>query len=167
MISSDGVRHSPIVLRRPNFISQATIFFLIARSPHARLSRRRTCGTALEQGQLLADKGYDTNAFRAFLKANNIKAVIPRKSNRNKRTRRDKQAYKGRNVVEPAFAGSRTSDGSSHVTTNLPEISSRPYASSQHWPIGSDIIESEPSDVPCQAQRARLSSLHAHRREVG
>ena len=53
--------------------------------------------------QLLADKGYDTNAFRAFLKANGIKAVIPAKSNRKKRIRHDKEAYKGRNVVERCF----------------------------------------------------------------
>jgi transposase len=53
--------------------------------------------------QLLADKGYDTDAFRAFLKANNVRAVIPGKSNRKKRIRHDKQAYKGRNVVERCF----------------------------------------------------------------
>ena len=53
--------------------------------------------------QLLADKGYDTDAFRALLKANNVRAVIPGKSNRKKRLRHDKQAYKGRNVVERCF----------------------------------------------------------------
>jgi len=37
--------------------------------------------------QLLADKGYDTDAFRAFLKANNVSAIIPGKSNRKKRAR--------------------------------------------------------------------------------
>ena len=54
-------------------------------------------------GTLLADKGYDTDAFRAFLKNNKIKCVIPGKSNRKKRIRHDKQAYKGRNVVERCF----------------------------------------------------------------
>lgn len=53
--------------------------------------------------QLLADKGYDTDAFRGFLKKNRIRAVIPGKSNRKKRIRHDKQAYKGRNVVERCF----------------------------------------------------------------
>lgn len=53
--------------------------------------------------QLLADKGYDTDAFRSFLKANDIKAVIPGKSNRKKQIRHDKEAYKGRNVVERCF----------------------------------------------------------------
>jgi transposase len=53
--------------------------------------------------KLLADKGYDTDAFRAFLKDKDIKAVIPGKSNRKKRFRHDKKAYKGRNVVERCF----------------------------------------------------------------
>ena len=53
--------------------------------------------------ELLADKGYDTDAFRAFLKDNNIKAIIPGKSNRKKRIRHDTEAYKGRNVVERCF----------------------------------------------------------------
>jgi transposase len=53
--------------------------------------------------ELLADKGYDTDAFRAFLKERRIKTVIPSKSNRKKRIRHDKEAYKGRNVVERCF----------------------------------------------------------------
>lgn len=53
--------------------------------------------------RLVADKGYDTDAFRAFLNNNGIKAVIPPKSNRKKRIRYDKEAYKGRNVVERCF----------------------------------------------------------------
>ena len=53
--------------------------------------------------ELLADKAYDTDAFRSFLKENGIKAVIPGKSNRKKRIRHDKKAYKGRNVVERCF----------------------------------------------------------------
>jgi transposase len=53
--------------------------------------------------ELLADKGYDTDAFRSFLKRHGIKTVIPGKSNRKKRIRHDKEAYKGRNVVERCF----------------------------------------------------------------
>lgn len=52
---------------------------------------------------LLADKAYDTDAFRSYLKQQGIKPVIPGKSNRKKRIRYDKQAYKGRNVVERCF----------------------------------------------------------------
>jgi transposase len=53
--------------------------------------------------QLLADKGYDTDAFRAFLKDQKITPVIPAKSNRKKRIRHDKTAYKNRNVIERCF----------------------------------------------------------------
>ena len=53
--------------------------------------------------ELLADKGYDTDAFRAFLKQNGIRTVIPSKSNRKTRIRHDKEAYKGRNVIERCF----------------------------------------------------------------
>ena len=53
--------------------------------------------------ELLADKGYDTDAFRAFLKQQNIRPVIPGKSNRKKRIRHDRKAYKNRNVIERCF----------------------------------------------------------------
>ena len=53
--------------------------------------------------QLLADKAYDTNAFRAYLKQWKIRAVIPGKSNRKKRIRHNKTAYKKRNVIERCF----------------------------------------------------------------
>jgi IS5 family transposase len=37
--------------------------------------------------ELLADKGYDSNAFRKFLKDQGIRPVIPGKSNRKKKIR--------------------------------------------------------------------------------
>ncbi len=53
--------------------------------------------------QLLADKAYDTNAFRTYLKQHNIKAIIPSKSNRKKQIRHSKTACKRRNVIERCF----------------------------------------------------------------
>ena len=53
--------------------------------------------------ELVADKGYDTNAFRSFLEEQGIKPVIPGRSNRSKRIRYDKEAYKNRNVIERCF----------------------------------------------------------------
>ena len=53
--------------------------------------------------ELLADKGYDSNAFRKFLKDQGIRPVIPGKSNRRKKIRHDKEAYENRNVVERCF----------------------------------------------------------------
>jgi transposase len=50
--------------------------------------------------ELLADKGYDTDAFRSFLNDQKIKPVIPGKSNRKKRIRHDRNAYKNRKIIE-------------------------------------------------------------------
>ncbi len=52
---------------------------------------------------VIADKGYDTNAFRRYLKQLGITSVIPAKSNRKTPIRFDKLTYHGRNVVERCF----------------------------------------------------------------
>lgn len=52
---------------------------------------------------LLADKGYDGDAFRAEVSRRGTKPVIPNKSNRVVRHRFDRRAYKGRNVIERCF----------------------------------------------------------------
>ena len=63
-----------------------------------------TCANLIDGvSELLADKAYDTNAFRAYLKGRGVKPVIPGRSNRKKRIRHDKEAYKNRNVVERCF----------------------------------------------------------------
>ena len=54
--------------------------------------------------ELLADKAYDTNSIRAFLKEQGIRPVIPGKSNRKKKIRHDK--------LYPAHARTRKSFGS-------------------------------------------------------
>ena len=53
--------------------------------------------------ELLGDKAYDSNSFRKSLRKDNIRPVIPGRSNRKKRIRHDKQAYKGRNVIERCY----------------------------------------------------------------
>lgn len=52
---------------------------------------------------VLADKGYDTNELRAWLKEHGIKAVIPPKSNRIEDIECDFWQYKERHVVECMF----------------------------------------------------------------
>ena len=52
---------------------------------------------------LLADKGYDGDAFRALVFKRGAKPVIPNKSNRVALHRFNKRAYKGRNVIERCF----------------------------------------------------------------
>ena len=51
----------------------------------------------------MADKGYDSDAFRAFLRKLGIKPVIPGRKNRKKKIRHGKELYKKRNVVERCF----------------------------------------------------------------
>jgi len=62
---------------------------------------------ALLSGQaakaVIADKGYDTNEIRAFLRARKMKAVIPAKCSRNHQYRHDKQLYAQRNRIERCF----------------------------------------------------------------
>jgi transposase len=63
-----------------------------------------TQGPALIQNcnaeKVIADKGYDSDAFIAAIKAKNAEAVIPPRTNRTEERSYDKEAYKGRNVVE-------------------------------------------------------------------
>ena len=53
--------------------------------------------------KLIADKGYDGDAFRARISKHGATPVIPNKTNRVVLYRFDKQAYKGRNVIERCF----------------------------------------------------------------
>jgi transposase len=57
---------------------------------------RRAKGAA----KLLGDKAYDGNDLRQELKDRGIEPVIPGKSNRKRRIRFDKQAYKLRHGIE-------------------------------------------------------------------
>ncbi len=53
--------------------------------------------------ELLADKGYDADMFRASLQQQKIRPVIPGKSNRKSRIQHDKKVYRKRNVIERCF----------------------------------------------------------------
>jgi len=52
---------------------------------------------------LLGDRGYDADDFRSTLKARNITAVIPGRSNRRKQIIYDKHLYFERNMIERFF----------------------------------------------------------------
>jgi putative transposase len=54
--------------------------------------------------ELLGDKGYDSDWFRAALTARGITPCIPPKSNRKVQYRYDKATYKKRHLVENLFA---------------------------------------------------------------
>jgi len=52
---------------------------------------------------VLADKAYDTNAIREFLKNQGAEAVIPSKLNRIEQIDYDRHTYKERHLVENFF----------------------------------------------------------------
>jgi transposase len=67
-----------------------------------------TQGPALIAGsdakKIIADKGYDSDAFITAIKACDAEAVIPSRSNRLEARAYDKEEYKNRNVVERFFS---------------------------------------------------------------
>ena len=52
---------------------------------------------------LLADKAYDADHWRRYLKSRRIRPVIPNRSNRKQPHPFNKVRYKGRNVIERMF----------------------------------------------------------------
>lgn len=52
---------------------------------------------------LIADKGYDANAFRKVLRENGTRPVIPGRSNRKRKISYDTARYRERHLVENAF----------------------------------------------------------------
>ena len=56
-----------------------------------------------EAGYLLADKAYDADHWRSWLRQRHIQPVIPNKSNRKKPYAFDRNRYRNRNVIERMF----------------------------------------------------------------
>ncbi len=54
--------------------------------------------------RLIADRGYDANSLRRWLKVRRIRAVIPSRTTRTKPFGLDRKAYKRRNRIERLFA---------------------------------------------------------------
>jgi transposase len=54
--------------------------------------------------RLIADKAYDTNRLRSFLKERDIEAVIPSSAPRKPFILHDREAYRQRNLIERMFA---------------------------------------------------------------
>ena len=52
---------------------------------------------------VIADKGYDTDEIRRFIRKKKMKVVIPGKRNRRRRIRHDKALYTQRNLIERCF----------------------------------------------------------------
>ena len=52
---------------------------------------------------VIADKGYDSNAFRGLIRGKRMRVVIPPTRTRKRAIRYDKEIYKQRNLVERCF----------------------------------------------------------------
>ncbi|WP_085954621.1 IS5 family transposase [Paraburkholderia hospita] len=57
----------------------------------------------LRTGAVIADKGYDSDAFVQEIRATGAKVVIPPRSNRKTKRRYDRELYRTRNLVERFF----------------------------------------------------------------
>jgi transposase len=93
--------------------------------------------------ELIADRGYDSNPFRAALAERGIAACIPPKKNRKQPIPYDRTLYRQRHHVEIAFgclkaSGHRPGRGASQpATTDAPPPSSAPSHSPPSSPSGS------------------------------
>ena len=86
--------------------------------------------------ELLGDKAYDSNSFRKSLRKDGIKPVIPGRSNRKKRIRHDKQAYKDRNVIERCYCRLKDFRRIATRYENSLGTTSQPCASLPPWHSG-------------------------------
>ena len=58
---------------------------------------------ALDVKVMLADKGYDSENLRAWLRIEGIKQVIPKRRFKGQKPRKNADIYKQRNLIERAF----------------------------------------------------------------
>ena len=81
--------------------------------------------------QLLADKGYDADWFRAALANRGVAACIPSKSNRKLAIPHDAVLYKQRHKIENMFGASKIGGESTPDTTAAHTHPSLQFASPQ------------------------------------
>ena len=78
-------------------------FFITPGNTHDLAGARELLATIRRPRRLLADKAYDANSLRIWLKERRIKAVIPPNPTRKHPHSYDPDAYKGRNLIERMF----------------------------------------------------------------
>ncbi len=79
------------------------IKFILTGSQEAECKQAIALLENVKSSAVLADKGYDTNELREWLKRQGIKAVIPPKSNRKEEIECNYWHYKERHAVECLF----------------------------------------------------------------
>ena len=110
---------------------------------------------------LIADRGYDSTAFRQALADKGIEPCIPSSRSRKIPYPYDKALYLQRHKSRTSSPGSRTGDASPHATTDAPTHSSRPSASLQPSSSGYDAMSPEPSAIPSRRSASASSRLLA------
>ena len=78
-------------------------FLITPGNTHDLAGARELLATIRPPRRLLADKAYDANSLRIWLKERRIKAVIPPNPTRKHPHSYDPDAYKGRNLIERMF----------------------------------------------------------------
>ena len=78
-------------------------FLITPGNTHDLAGARELLATIRPPRRLLADKAYDANSLRIWLKERRIKAVIPPNPTRKYPHSYDPDAYKGRNLIERMF----------------------------------------------------------------
>ncbi|PTQ79082.1 DDE family transposase, partial [Nitrosospira multiformis] len=79
--------------------------------------------------ELLADRGYDADWFRAALREKGITPCIPPKKNRKTQIEYNRELYKQRHKVENMFGRLKDGDALPCVMTVVPTPSSSPSVS--------------------------------------
>jgi transposase len=84
-------------------IGRPHILLITAGNVHDLVAVRRLLAMGHRPKRVLADRAYDANSLRQELARQRIKAVIPPNPTRKHPHRYDKNAYKGRKVIERMF----------------------------------------------------------------
>ena len=77
--------------------------FLLTPGQAADISSAPALIEGMRAGGVIADKGYDSRAFRDLIKSKRMRVIIPSTRSRKRRIRYDREAYKLRNQVERCF----------------------------------------------------------------
>jgi transposase len=93
-------------------------------------------GIVASPKRLIADKAYDADNLRNWLKTRRIEAVIPSTATRTTPYPLNRTAYRRRNLIERLFCRSRIGDDLQQDTTAWPETISPRSLSSPSSPSG-------------------------------
>lgn len=77
--------------------------FILSPGQAADISSAPALLEGMKAAAVIADKGYDSRAFRDLIRSKRMRVVIPSSRSRKRAIRYDREAYKQRNLVERCF----------------------------------------------------------------